>query len=379
MMSFLHHEGISETLFKMACTRALSYETTIPLNESQAATKDTVFDFLSLLRTSSGGWDPLALKDLTDQLRTFSLLDYDTHSCSYSMHPLVQEWCRTTAPNAASKRECAAWVLSLCVKWEFDVDSYAFRRKLLPHLLALNFPPREMAPDLAQNLVLVYSAAGYAVEREALSTVALQGSRNTLGNDHITTLICMRRLAAALRKRGKSEASAVLLTEGIDIMKKTLGPEHTDTLSSMDGLAALYSDQGQWKESEALFLELIDARKRIIGETHDHTLYSMGELATVYRRRGQLSEAEALYVEVLETMQRVRGREHPNTMTLMHNLAMTYQLQGKLQEAESLMEKALDLRKQVLGESHTRTQESTRELSDIRRQMQSKLPPAHAD
>lgn len=81
-MSFFHHEGISEVFFRVACTKAVSYEPRIPLKESQAATKTIIFDFLSLLRTSSDEWKPLVLKDLTNQLRSFSLLDYDTHTCS---------------------------------------------------------------------------------------------------------------------------------------------------------------------------------------------------------------------------------------------------------------------------------------------------------
>ncbi|KAF8595698.1 hypothetical protein BDV93DRAFT_394156, partial [Ceratobasidium sp. AG-I] len=90
LMSFLHHEGISEAFFEKASTRALSLKLEIPLTESQDATKSILFEILSSFRTSSGEWDLLALKDLTDQLRAFSLLDYDTYTCSYSMHPLVQ-------------------------------------------------------------------------------------------------------------------------------------------------------------------------------------------------------------------------------------------------------------------------------------------------
>lgn len=376
-MSFFHHEGISEIFFKFACIRAASYQSTIPLDESQAATKAIAFDLLSWFKAPSDEWNPLAFKSLTNQLRTFSLLDYDTHSVSYSMHPLVQEWCRATAPNATTLRDCAAWVLSLCVKWEFDADSYTFRRRLLPHLLALNLDPSEMTPDLAQNLVLVYSGAGYTAEREALSAVALRGSRGTLGNEHLTTLICMRRLAAALKRRGKVEAAVALLIEGIDVMKKTLEVEHPDILSSLDDLAVIYCDQGRWKESESLFLEVIEARKRVIGEEHDHTLYSMGGLAMIYRQQGRLLEAEGLQIEVLEKTQRVRGRNHPNTLKLMHHLAMTYLQQGKLREAESLMEETVARRKQVLGESHNHTQNSAQELVAMRQRMRLELMPAN--
>ncbi|KAF8602162.1 FabD/lysophospholipase-like protein [Ceratobasidium sp. AG-I] len=181
MMSFMHHEGISEAFFKTASDNAVSYIPHIPLNKTQMATMGTLFDFLFSLRTPSGDirkttnlkkepdvtparsgafrslfnrrftlsraqkkvrslqmeWDPLALKDLTNELRAFSLLDYDPHLCSYSMHPLVQEWCRTGTPHVSTMRECAAWVLALCVNWKFDSNNQTLRRLLLPHVLAL--------------------------------------------------------------------------------------------------------------------------------------------------------------------------------------------------------------------------------------------------
>ncbi|KAF8598112.1 FabD/lysophospholipase-like protein [Ceratobasidium sp. AG-I] len=373
LMSFLHHEGISETLFEVSCVTALSYKPLIPLNKSQASMKSIVFELLSLMRTSSGEWNLLALKDLTNELRVFSLLDYDAHSSSYSMHPLVQEWCRTTAPDAGILPECAAWLLSLCVGWKKDSDSQALRRQLWPHALALGSDHTKMVPEIARNLNLVYHEAGSIEEYEALVTVALLGSQESLGSENPITLGCMQNLATAFRMRGKLEESVVLLVETIEIEKRVLGHEHPDTLNSMYALALTYGKQERWHESEALCLEVIEARKRVIGAEHRHTLNSMGALAWTYFERGRLSEAEALYVEVVEKVLRVMGSKHPDTLMFMHSLAMTYKEQGKLREAESLMEETVALRKRVLGESHRRVQDSVRALESIQRLIQSEL------
>ncbi|KAF8594058.1 FabD/lysophospholipase-like protein [Ceratobasidium sp. AG-I] len=369
MMSFMHHEGISETFFEVACVRVLSYEPKIPLNESQATTHTTVIHFLSLLMTPTSEWNLLALKNLANQLRAFSLLDYDTHTSSYSMHPLVQEWCRTSTPNAATMRECAAWVLALCVKWVFDSDNQALRRRLLPHVLALGLDPVQTAPDVARNLSVVWAEAGFIKEGETLVAVALQASRAILGNEDPVTLTCMHNLASALCVQGKLQEAVVLLNEVIEIEKRVLTHEHPQALNSMDTLAVTYRDQGRWQESEALFLEVIEAQKRMLGPEHSDTLISMGGLAWMYHKQGQLSKAEALCVEVVETMQRSMGREDRNTMIAMHYLAMTYKAQGRLREAESLMEETVTLRKQVLGESHEDTQKSVRALEHIQRGM----------
>ncbi|KAF8594220.1 TPR-like protein, partial [Ceratobasidium sp. AG-I] len=365
IMSFLHHEGISEAFFEAASTRTVSYTIDIPLTESQAATKTIIFDFLSSLRTSANEWDVLALKGLTDQLRAYSLLDYDTQSCSYSMHPLVQEWSRATAPDAGTVRECSAWVLSLCVKWQHSSEDYAFRRRLLQHLVALNSDQKQMVPDLANWLSLVYEEAGYAKEQQALLAIALQASRDALGNEHTTTLTCMHNLAAAFQKQGRLEEAVGLLTEVVEVRERVQGREHPDTLTNMHNLAYAYRDQKRWQEAEALFLEVIEVEKRVVGAEHSLTLASMQQLASTYWSQGRLSEAEALEVEVLETEQSVLGREHPNTLVAMHNLALTFEGQGKLREAESLMEEVVNLNKKVLGETHVWTQNSIKHLGRI--------------
>ncbi|KAF8594387.1 hypothetical protein BDV93DRAFT_515829 [Ceratobasidium sp. AG-I] len=377
LISFLHHEGISAAFFERASTRALSFESDIPLTESQNATKRIVFEFLSMLRTPSDEWDPLALKDLTDQLRAFSLLDYDTHSCSYSMHPLVKEWYRSTAPDATDVRERATWLLALCVEEKFESEDYALRRRLLPHLLAVGGDPTQMVPELAKIMGLVYFEAGYAKESETLMGIAVQASRDTLGNEHSVTLTCMHNLATAFWRQGRLEEAEVLQTEVVEANKRVRGHADSETLTSMHVLALTYCDQERWQEAEALFLEVIEAQKQVNGAEHSHTLTSMGMLSSTYRRQGRLDEAELLQVEVLEATQRVLGREHPDTLVAMHNLAATYEQQGKLQKAEELMAETVALKKQVRGESHVETQVSVQYLETIQQRIQLELSSAN--
>lgn len=373
MMAFLHHEGIPEAIFEVASARAMTYTPEIPLTTEQGNTKALVFDFLSSLRTSTNEWDLLGFKRLTNSLRSFSLLDYDTYSGTYSMHPLVQEWCRAIVTDAASTREYATWLLSLCVDWQFDSDSYALRRRLLPHLQALDVDGTQIMPDLSRWLQLVYLESGYNKENERLAATALRASSEALGDEHPTTLTCKNNLVETLIRQDRLEEVATLLTELIEVQKQVIGQEHPNTLKSMHNLALTYHNQKRWKEAETLFLEVIEVQKQVNGAEHRYTLASMMMLASTYWSQGRLSDAEALYVEVLETSRRVMGREHPNTLMSMHNLAMTYKEQGKLQEAESLMEETVALNMQVRGESHPYTQSSILELKHIQKRILSEL------
>ncbi|KAF8598137.1 FabD/lysophospholipase-like protein [Ceratobasidium sp. AG-I] len=377
IISFFHHEGIMEAIFEAASTRTLSYEVQIPLNESQVATQTIIFRFLATLRTLYDEWNPLALKDLTRELRAFSLLDYDIPSCSYSMHPLVQEWSRATAPDATAMCECAAWVLALCVRFgKESSEDFAFRRRLLPHLLALDSDHSQMVPELTRYLQLVYLEAGYEKEYEALMGISLQASRAVLGNEHPTTLTCMQNLALAFWRQGRLEEAEALQTEGIELIKRVLGHEHPETLASIQNLALTYRDQKRWQEAEGLFLEVIEDRKWVIGAEHRNTLASMGELALAYWCQGRLSEAELLFAKVLETRRRMLGRAHPDTLNGMHGLASIYEKQGRLREAESLMTETLALNKQVWGESDVKPQKSAQWLEFIQQRIQSELSSA---
>ncbi|KAF8598764.1 TPR-like protein [Ceratobasidium sp. AG-I] len=375
ILSFMHHEGIEERFFEIS-SAVTSYKPEIPLSEEQGATKDAIFEFLSLFRTASHGWNLLAFRNLTEDLSAFSLLDYNPRTRTHSMHPLVQEWCRSTAPNAMAMRECAAWVLALCVNSRFGLEDYAFRRRLLPHLLALDTNTTQMVPELAQKLCLVYDEAGLTKEDEALSKIALQGSRDMFGNEHSTTLTCMHNLASAFRRQGKSEEAMTLLTEVIESSKRVLGDEHPDTLTSMHSLAMTYRAQERWQESEAMFLDVIETKRRVGGIDDSRTLKSMEVLASTYAEQGRLLEAELLYDEVLEKMSKVLGKEHPHTLTAMHNLAATYGGQGKLVEAELLMKETVALKTKVPGELHTHTLNSVRILEAIHQRVRLELSPS---
>lgn len=373
MLSFMHHEGISESFFEVASTRDISYQPYIPPTTAQRNTKAVVSRFLSSLRSTSNAWDPVALKDLINTLRSFSLLDYDPISATYSMHPLVHSWCRTIDPGVETTSERTAWVLALCINWEFDSDNYTLRRMLLPHVLALGSDFSQMALDIPHRLSLVYQEAGLVKEAESLRELVVQAGKDRLGRGHPVTLSLMHNLAATYMSQERWKEAEVLHMEVLEIRKQVLGADHPDTLKSMHELAFTYKNQNRWREAEVLQEEVIEATARVLGVEHVETLVSVGELASTYWSQGRLSEAESLYAEVLEVMKRVLGIHHPSTVIGMHSLAATYKKQGKLRDAERLMAETVELYKQVRGEQDPETQKSIEYLASIQRQIQAEL------
>lgn len=86
--SLLHHEGITEEMFKRA---ALSEE---GLEDSELHSRTT--RLLIQLGKRKLKWSSWHFREITNRLKSHSLIDYDGQSRTYNMHPLVQHWSRTT-------------------------------------------------------------------------------------------------------------------------------------------------------------------------------------------------------------------------------------------------------------------------------------------
>ncbi|KAJ7103893.1 hypothetical protein C8R44DRAFT_580514, partial [Mycena epipterygia] len=89
LCSFIHHDGISETLFKKAASYQGSHSD--DLHELQ--------EFLTcFLEYPSSNWDLQKFLDIITELCNYSLIELGAVSrdFTFSIHPLVHEWCCTT-------------------------------------------------------------------------------------------------------------------------------------------------------------------------------------------------------------------------------------------------------------------------------------------
>ncbi|THH20457.1 hypothetical protein EW146_g905 [Bondarzewia mesenterica] len=300
--SFMHHEGISEAIFKNATRNIDMFEPVIPDLETDLRMCKA---FLGNFRRPDRVWDTLLFKRVITEIRSYSLMDFAPESQMLSIHPLVHSWSRTTITNVTSTVGCTQCVLRMSVNWQFGSEDYAFRRTLLPHMaeaLKENANPRS---DVASGFGLVYAEAGRWEAARRLRLVVVETSRRVLGG------------------------------------------EHPDTLRAMANLASIFRDQGRWMDAESLEAVVMETRRRVLGEEHPDTLSTMANLASTFWNQGRWKEAESLEVAVMETRQRVLGEEHPDTLTAMNNLAMTYRALGRLQEAEHLDEEARNHPRQV--------------------------------
>ncbi|KAJ7927284.1 P-loop containing nucleoside triphosphate hydrolase protein, partial [Mycena leptocephala] len=86
LCSFLHREGISEDIFSRAATYGFPSE-----GPSKEELEKPV-EFLSYLLMPTGEWDTLSFLKLTNEIKAYSLISFDSDRKVFSIHPLVHAW-----------------------------------------------------------------------------------------------------------------------------------------------------------------------------------------------------------------------------------------------------------------------------------------------
>ncbi|KAJ7447402.1 hypothetical protein FB451DRAFT_1375609 [Mycena latifolia] len=393
LCSFIHHDGITEAIFESAALYQFTMEgpTEVDMQEP--------LKFLAGLATPTSKWDSLKFLAVTTELGHYSLIDFQRGglALTFSVHPLVHEWCRTTVKSESSTELCMHKLVGMAISARHDV---LFNHQIFPHLDVLLFNATEgsgrqpnildvsFAPkclrvyyeegkwddgvNLANSmlpialvgvnalriegaLASIYRGQGEFHHARLLGESVLEHQRTLLGEDDPETLKTMGNLAVTYSKLGLFKKAEELETMVLDKHRTLLGEDHPDTLIAMGNLAATYNKLGQFKEAEELKMMVLDKRRTLLGEDHPDTLLAMGNLATTYRELRELKKAEELQTMVLDKHRTLLGEDHPGTLGAMANLAATCWELGQLKKAEELETMVLDKRRTLLGKDHPDT------------------------
>jgi len=347
--SMLHHEGISEQMFKNAALCSDQLE--------DSTLRKEVTRILEQLGKKDSHWSSWEFQQVVKRLRSYSLIEYDDRNCMYSVHPLVQHWSGTVGRNGEDMKKCVLGIVGLSISWTNDKEDYVYRRGLYKHItncVAL-MKPRDVDPLVAFNLAFIYIEQRRWRDAEVYGVVAIKKRRQMLGEDHPDTLSSMESLASIYRNQGRLKDAEMLGVAVMEKRKELLGEDHPDTLTSMGNLASIYWNQGRLMEAEVLEVAVMEKRKELLGEDHPDTLFSMGNLAMTYRYQGRLKDAEVLEGRSWKKRKELLGENHPDTLESMGNLASIYRNQGRLKDAEVLEVAVMEKRKELLGEDHPDT------------------------
>ncbi|GLB39599.1 putative patatin-like phospholipase [Lyophyllum shimeji] len=354
--SYMHHDGISEDMFKAAAAAERPHSECWALHAAKA--------FLQHFMAPDHEWNTFEFQEMLGDVESYSLIHFDKANKVLSVHPLVHEWMRLIYADDLSTPLCAQDLVGLAVPWGFGLSDYLLRRALLPHIDAVCQYCADIPADLLSWFAFVYHENGRFLAAEKLWVMLVEARKQMLGKDHPDTLQSIANLALTYWSQGHFKEAEKLGVEVVEAMKQVLGKDHPNTLKSIANLAETYRSQGRFKEAENLKVEVVEARKRLLGKDHPDTLTGIANLAETYRSQGRFKEAEELGVEVVEAMKQVLGKDHPDTLKSIGNLALTYENQGCFKEAERLGVEMMEAMKQVLGKDHPDTLHSIANLAE---------------
>ncbi|KAF8122638.1 hypothetical protein K438DRAFT_1951119 [Mycena galopus ATCC 62051] len=367
LCSFLHREGISEDIFSRAAyllihdqyehkpkrlqklkakfRRLWSRSEISPKNNAENPRK-----FLSLFLGPNGEWDSVSFMNVTKEIMAYSLINFDAERKSFSIHPLVHEWTRTTVTDKDSVHECMAEILGMCIKQIPREDIQLTSLRLVSYVDSLM--PTEIS-RFGREYAMIYYHVGRYISARELEAV-LQEWQKILGDDHVDTLHAMNNLANTYCNLGQFQDAEKLQLVVLEKWRKLVGND-LNILLAMNNLANTYGDLGQHEEAEKLQLVVLEKRRNHLGDDHLDTLKAMNNLAVTYDKLGRFAEAEKLKIVGLEKRRKFLGDGHPNTLAAMHTLGCAYYNLGQFEKAEELQVAAVEKQRKLFGDNHPNT------------------------
>ncbi|KAJ6471975.1 hypothetical protein C8R45DRAFT_1164648 [Mycena sanguinolenta] len=373
LCSLLHRDDIFQEIFSRAANRLCkpsnqskhkvrrlqrlktSVKRIISLGNSQSenSLKPEVTrarEFLSYFVGTAGKWDSLRFLEIISEIKGYSLINFDAERKSFSIHPLVHSWSRTTLNDPERYHLCIDEILgtSICKIPGQDRQSKSLR--LVSHVDSVMQVISKNTHFQQQYASIYYSVSRHA-EPEDLEITKVE---NILGNNQPDTVTIPALTHNTFHRFEQAEKLQLVVLE---TQRKLHGDDHVDTLGAMQFLANIYYRLGRFKEAEKLKVDVLQKRKKLLGDDHLDTLSATHNLANTYHRVGRFKEAEKLQVIVLEKRKKLLGDDHLNTLTIMKNLANTYYHLHRFEEAEQLQTVVLEKRRKLLGDDHLHTLE----------------------
>ncbi|KAJ7112079.1 hypothetical protein C8R44DRAFT_856290 [Mycena epipterygia] len=347
--SLLHHQGISEQIFKNAAT--YKFRPSSPSKEEL----HIPLEYLSQFLGPDGVWDSFCFMEMTNEVRAYSLINFHPQNKVFSIHPLVHDWTQSTLSDKESYHHFVVAVVGMSLAGLTERDLELASSWMQPHIDFLIQDNSNVMPDFRHEYGKIYVWGEKLKKAEELQAGAFQKRQHLLGEDHLDTLDTMFWLAWIYRDLGKFQEAEQLEVMVLKQRRNILGGNHQDTLYVMANLAVTYNKLGKLKEAEELEVVVLEKRRDLLGDNHLDTLISMGNLAATYHNLGKLKEAEGLELVTLERRRNVLGENHPDTLGAMGNLARTYQSLGKSKEAEKLQVVVLEKQRNKLGHNNPQT------------------------
>ncbi len=225
--------------------------------------------FELLKRGSRGSKDPVWLQDLVrseigfgriiKKLLAYSLVESHQDTESYSIHPVVHDWClESISRGKLELMILATTTVGFAAPGQTEPEYWLMQQRLLPHanrciqqLSTVNVPSATEDQDIDHafhNLGLLYADQGKMAEAEKMYQRALEGYEKAWGPEHTSTLGTVNNLGILYKNQGKLAEAEKMYQRALKGYKKALGLEHTSTVTIAENLRRLSEKRAQPKK-----------------------------------------------------------------------------------------------------------------------------------
>ncbi|TGJ81449.1 hypothetical protein E0Z10_g7321 [Xylaria hypoxylon] len=314
---------------------------------------------LSMLRD---GREPEAVEDrirgALSELEKMSLVYYNEHSQTYTMHPVVHKWARDRP--RMKLRYQALWA---------DVASHVLSASILLPPLGTGTEDELYHAGLLPHIdhVRAYRAKfGAKVDSKSKRSWLPQFMKTPPVNSNRVRMSA--KFALVYAQCGDFLKAEQLLAEVTAALTLYLGPRSPRTRAAQTALAAMYWEQGKLNEALDLQRSIATTCEDYLGRENPDTLRALLKLSTTLWQQGKYSAARKLGMEVVDGLTRVLGTKHVDTLEATNNLGRTVMKFGQQEdilEAFELFSKAVEGMNETLGHEHLLTTYAKENLARV--------------
>ena len=302
--------------------------------------------------------DPFLFNAAMRELLSFSLLQRNSQTNTFTIHRLVQTILRMTMDEDTQHlwaERVVCMVNAVLPDFE-ELSRWSQAQRYFPHTIncTLLIDTYNIVSLEAANLL--YQTGNYLTEQaqfkqaEALLKQAHALYLQLREPEHPNIAACLNDLGEIRRFQGNYTQAEELYKQALMILEKTSGTENSGIASTLNNLGLLYYYQHKYEQAEPFYHRALAIYKTIRGEDDTYIAMSLNNLALLYTRQGKYIQAETLYQQTLTIVEKKLGPEHRRTATSLNNLAKLYYYQGKYEQAEQLYIRVLAIHKAISGE-----------------------------
>ncbi|KAG8696487.1 hypothetical protein FRC09_008481 [Ceratobasidium sp. 395] len=370
VFAFMHHSNISEDIFRGALSNPCKWLLfSTPRDPCGVFFQDLLNDF-----TVEHAWSKRLFLACVQELRSYSLVDFDPLTHQYSIHPLFQQWAKSTSQNIEDMNQYVAILLASSLYFHALENSYC--STIVRHIDAL---PETLRYDIGLGHIFaqVYLGAGRYKEAEMLQRQNYSYLKRRLGDWDPVTIRAEEQLATICWAQGHGRGADVVSAQLrlVELHREEFGNDGIRTIEAKESLAHTYAQQEQWSDAEKIQVEVLKTYTNTFGAADSRTCTARLFLVRTYLRQGKMEDAERTSGEVEKD--EILADDELNKLNLHHFVRIQICAeQKKWGEAAKLQEEVLELTIRLHGDKGRKTLHAQQTLALILSKIPSRLAEA---